>query len=303
MDLFKCLLILAISIVPYIGAQQSPPYCNSNQNCMSLGQSAFCDLNARICRCGSGTHYNGRVCESHPTGPNFPGACQNNQDCAHLGREGFCDPFARKCLCNQNFYLQNNRCVPNNNQGFPGPNPTTTCTSDRECRLHGNEATCNVYLRKCECSGNSQFNGQICVAANTPGILEDDPNAPIVNCADDQQCQRSMFGPLSVCSDQKCKCYDTVSGGKNPVRFYNNRCVISKMHGENCDNDEQCKAGHHEDSFCDKQDPGFGGTGVCKCRPGYTCELDNNAGVTFQSVFVVAASTVALGFIATQIVV
>lgn len=110
-------------------------------------------------------------------------------------------------------------------------------------------------------------------------------------CRIDAQC-RAGIGELSRCFSGACQCADVIAW-KGEAVFYQGKCFIKLAVGDECQNDDQCKAGVHSNAECVRHESYLEYDKVCQCAPGKSCDGKDGAGSLIMSVNLILAAIVA----------
>lgn len=96
------------------------------------------------------------------------------------------------------------------------------------------------------------------------------------SCKFDDQCRAGSLGPYSVCNPNtgRCECLDSLGPGRDIIKI-NDKCVVAKRIGDNCEEDLECDQSIQGYAQCGLPQQGnlpvlpVNATKVCKCSPGY----------------------------------
>lgn len=203
------------------------------------------------------------------------------------------------------FSHQNKNCIE-----IGSPENKYACKEDIQCTMstYGRYSHCNKDFGECQCfdaNSETELKGNICYIKN-PSLTGRGLRG-LQGCQSNGDCQGSSLGNLSRCNQvsNTCECYDTKSGGKLDTTLYEGKCVFPKQLGGYCDDDVECKAGHHQNAVCANHPSYLPQEKICQCPVGGRgCDGSgaiSNYKSESKSIFAIGLTTAIMGILATKV--
>ena len=131
---------------------------------------------------------------------------------------------------------------------------------------------CSEQTKKCTCNP----------AKNAVYVKDDDSCLAVstfardFSCNYDDQCRAGSMGPYSVCNPntKRCECLDSLGPGRDIIKI-NDKCVVAKKIGDNCEEDLECDQSIQGYAQCSLAQEGnlpvlpVNGTKECRCSADY----------------------------------